>query len=118
VGCQPQESIKVSNKISGFTPTEPPAPVKGANGSEPVVDKTQAAVATPAGASAAQPGADTASFTGAALTLQKLSAAVAKAPVVDAGKVAAVKQSLQNGTYQIDAGRVADKILKSESELN
>ncbi len=108
----------MTNRISGYTPTEPLVPVKGANGGGPVVDKSPAAAATPAAGSSAQPSADTASFTGPALTLQKLSDAVAKAPVVDTAKVAAVKQSLQNGTYQVDTRRVADKILDSETELN
>jgi negative regulator of flagellin synthesis FlgM len=49
--------------------------------------------------------------------LQKLSEAVASAPVVDTQKVAAVKQAVQNGTYQVDAGRVADKLLQFESGL-
>lgn len=109
----------MTNRISGYKPSEPLAPVKGPTSGGPV-DKPQAAAATTAAAAPAPaaPSADTATFTGPALTLQKLSAAVAKAPVVDVGKVAAVKQSLQNGTYQVDARRVADKILQSESELN
>jgi negative regulator of flagellin synthesis FlgM len=49
--------------------------------------------------------------------LQKIEEAVAKAPVVNSHKVAAVKQSISAGTYQIDSGRVASKILKFESGL-
>ena len=37
--------------------------------------------------------------------------------VVNAQKVATVKTSVQNGTYQIDAGRVADKMLQFENGL-
>jgi negative regulator of flagellin synthesis FlgM len=49
--------------------------------------------------------------------LQKIEEAVAKTPVVNAQKVATVKQALSSGTYKIDAGRVASKMLKYERGL-
>ena len=49
--------------------------------------------------------------------MQKIEQAVAQAPVVNTTKVAAVKQAVNNGTYKVDAGRVADKILQFESGL-
>jgi flagellar biosynthesis anti-sigma factor FlgM len=36
---------------------------------------------------------------------------------VNANKVAAVKQAVNSGTYTIDAGRVADKMLQYERGL-
>jgi negative regulator of flagellin synthesis FlgM len=57
-------------------------------------------------------------LTGSARTLQKLSEAVASAPVVDTAKVAQIKEALQNGTYQINTQSVADKLLQSESGLS
>jgi negative regulator of flagellin synthesis FlgM len=110
----------VPNRISGYKATEPLAPAKGSNSGVQVVDKAQseatATTAVPASSTASST-ADTVTFTGPALALQKLSEAVAKAPVVNTQKVAAVKQSVQNGTYQVDAGRVADKLLEFESGL-
>lgn len=107
------------NKITGYQATDQPAPVKGRGGGSPVVEKTQTAASgtTTTTATATEPAADQITFTGSARTLQRLGAAVAAAPEVDAAKVGTIKQSVQNGTYQIDAGRVADKILKFEQGL-
>ena len=104
----------MSNKISGYHPTEPLAPIKGSNGNTGVTDKQ------PGETAAAPPTAQTGdhvTLTDAARTLQKIEEAVAKAPVVDAAKVAAVKQAVRSGTYKVDASRVADKLLKFERGL-
>ena len=107
----------MSNKISGFSTAEPVAPLKGSNSSGAVADKSQgegsAATAT---ASTSQTG-DHVTLTDSARSLQKIEQAVAQAPVVNTTKVAAVKQAVNNGTYKVDAGRVADKILQFESGL-
>jgi negative regulator of flagellin synthesis FlgM len=106
---------KVPNRISGYKPADTLAPAKGSTSAVPA-DKAQGPAA-PAAPAATTASADTVTITGPALTLQKLSEAVAKAPVVNTQKVAAVKQSIQNGTYQVDAGSVADKLLQFESGL-
>jgi negative regulator of flagellin synthesis FlgM len=108
----------VPNRISGYNATDAIAPSKGPSGGPQAVEKAQ--VESPATAAPAAPAAstaDTVTFTGPALALQKLSDAVAKSPVVNTQKVASVKQSIQNGTYQVDAGSVAHKILQFESGL-
>jgi len=106
--------MQVPNKISGYNSTDAAAPVKGLSSGAPTADKNQSA---PASAGTAPPAADQVTLTGSARLLQKLGDAVASTPVVDAAKVASVKQSLQSGTYKVDAGRVADKLLKFEHEL-
>lgn len=103
----------MSNKISGY-PTEPLVPIKGSNSNAGVTDKPQGDAA-PA-PSTAQTG-DHVTLTDSARTLQKVEEAVAKAPVVDAAKVASVKKAVQSGTYKIDARRVADKLLQFEKGL-
>lgn len=106
----------MSNKITGYKATEPLAPIKGSGGGGgPVVDRSQADAAS--ASAPAAPAADHVTLTGSARTMQKLADAVAGSPVVDAAKVAAVKQSIQNGTYQVNAGRVAAKLLQFESGM-
>jgi negative regulator of flagellin synthesis FlgM len=105
----------VTEKISGFSTAEPVAPVKGSNSNAGVADKSQS---EGTGAAPAAPrGGDQLTLTDSARSLQKIEEAVAKAPVVNSQKVAAVKQSISSGTYHIDAGRVAGKILQFESGL-
>jgi negative regulator of flagellin synthesis FlgM len=103
----------VTNKISGLTTAEPIAPAKGSNNNAVVADKSQAE----GSAAAATPAGDHVTLTDSARSLQKIEQAVAKTPVVNADKVAAVKQSISAGTYKIDAGRVAGKLLNYERGL-
>ena len=104
----------MTNKISGLSTAEPIAPSKGSNNNAVVADKSQgegtAAAATP-------PTGDHVTLTDSARSLQKIEQAVAKTPVVNADKVAAVKQSVSAGTYKIDASRVAGKLLNYERGL-
>jgi negative regulator of flagellin synthesis FlgM len=104
----------VSNKITGYAATEPLAPIKGSNTQGSAADKPQGDAAAPA---ASAQSADHVTLTNSARYLQKIEEAVAKAPVVDTAKVASVKQAVQSGTYHVDAGRVADKLLQFEKGL-
>jgi negative regulator of flagellin synthesis FlgM len=105
----------VTDKISAYSAAEPIAPAKGSNSNGIAADKAQGE-ASQAGSSASRSG-DTVTLTDSARSLQKIEEAVARAPVVDAAKVAAVKQSIQSGTYRIDAGRIAGKLLNFERGL-
>ena len=99
-------------KISGFTPSEPIAPPKGSSTGGVVADKSQSEQA----GVASQTG-DHVTLTTSARSLQKLSEAIAQAPMVNADKVASVKQAVNGGTYQVDSGRVTDKLLQFEKGL-
>jgi negative regulator of flagellin synthesis FlgM len=103
----------VATKISGY-PSEPIAPLKGSSTGSVAADKAQADASSSSPTS--QTG-DQVTLTSAAQSLQKLSEAIAKTPVVNASKVASIKQAVSDGTYQIDSGRVADKMLQFESAL-
>ena len=105
----------MSNKISGYTANEPLAPIKGTNSNGVVADKSQSSSSATA-ASTSQTG-DHVTLTDSARSMQKIEEAVAKTPVVNAAKVDSIKQAVQNGTYQIDSGRVAGKMLQFERGL-
>jgi negative regulator of flagellin synthesis FlgM len=106
--------ISVPSKISGLPTTEPLAPPKGSSTGSVAADKAPADA--PSAAAPAQTG-DQVTLTTSARSLQKLSDAIAQTPVVDAAKVASIKQALGNGTYTIDASSIADKMLKAENGL-
>jgi negative regulator of flagellin synthesis FlgM len=109
----PQE-ISVSDKISGISTAEPVAKPTGSGGNAVVTGKSQGEGSASA---ATAPPKDHVTLTDSARSLQKIEEAVAKTPVVNADKVAAVKQAISSGTYKIDAGRVAGKMLKYERGL-
>jgi negative regulator of flagellin synthesis FlgM len=103
----------VTAKISGISTAEPVAKPTGSGSNSVVADKSQGE----GSAAASAPSADHVTLTDSARSLQKIEEAVAKTPVVNAGKVAAVKQAISSGTYKIDAGRIAGKLLKYERGL-
>lgn len=61
---------------------------------------------------------DTVSLTDTANRLRGLENTLAKLPVVDAQRVEDVQRSLENGTFEFNYDRVAEKFLKFESDLN
>jgi negative regulator of flagellin synthesis FlgM len=93
---------------------EPVAPAKGSGSSSAVAGKSQGEGSA---AAAAAQSADHVTLTESARSMQKIEEAVAKTPVVNADKVAAVKHAISSGTYKIDAGRIAGKLLKYERGL-
>jgi negative regulator of flagellin synthesis FlgM len=109
---RPQE-ISVTDKISGISTAEPVAKPAG-SGSGVVTDKSQGEGSA---AAASAPPSDHLTLTNSARSLQKIEEAVAKTPVVNTDKVAAVKHAIHSGAYKIDAGRVAGKLLKYERGL-
>jgi len=105
----------VQNKITGYSPTDA-ATLAGTGGGQ-AADKVSVGASTAATAAPAAAASDTATFTGSARTLQKLGEALANTPVVNNEKVSAIKEAVQNGSYRVNAGSVADKLLQYDSEL-
>ncbi len=61
--------------------------------------------------------ADQLSLTSSAQLLKELNDVVAATPEVDSSRVEAIKQAIAEGTYQVDAGRIADQLLKLDDQL-
>lgn len=57
---------------------------------------------------------DTVSLTQTAAQLQSLRNSLAELPVVDTQRVESIRQAIADGSYEIDAGRIADGILAFE----
>lgn len=104
----PGDSI-VSNKINGLEPR--PARVTATSG----VRALPGATAGP-GQEAAQ-SESSVKLTDASRNLTTIADSLRAMPAVDELRVAAVKQRLQDGTYEIDPQRVADRLLRLESDL-
>lgn len=61
---------------------------------------------------------DSVELTPTAARLQSLETLVNQAPEVDQHKVAALRQAVADGSYQVDAGRVAHKFARFEAALH
>ncbi len=101
----------MTDKINAFSATEPVVPVKGSNGNAVAPEKQGDAAGSVAQSS------DQVTLTSSARSLQKIEEVIAQTPVVNSSKVSAVKQAISSGTYQVDSGRVADKLLQFENGL-
>jgi negative regulator of flagellin synthesis FlgM len=49
--------------------------------------------------------------------MQEVEAALANVPVVDAGRVAEIKQAISEGRFQVDASKVADGLIDSVRQM-
>jgi len=60
---------------------------------------------------------DQLSLTGEARQLHELENRIAAAPVVDSKKVEAVRTAMENGTFSVNAERIAEKLMSLEQAL-
>lgn len=61
---------------------------------------------------------DTVTLTDTAARLRDLGNALSALPASDTQRVAEVKKAVEDGTYKVDAGRVAHKMIELEKLLN
>jgi len=62
--------------------------------------------------------ADTVSLTSSAQLLQKLEEILAAAPASDTKRIAALKEAIDSGAYEIDAATIAERLLRMEQDLS
>ena len=98
----------MSSKISGFDTRT--GPVGAGRAVERVRDVT-GEPKTP------EQGSDGVRITGTARQLVELEQMVKDMPAVDEAKVAAIASALEQGTYKVSAGKVADNLMQIEQAL-
>lgn len=94
--------------------------INGVGNSPPRIDSSKPA--GPAGpargdAAAAPVAGDAVSLTDSAQLLVRLEKALADVPVIDRERVETIKTAIADGTYAVDANRVAAEVLRMEMDL-
>lgn len=101
----------MNTKINGVE-TRPVA----VSGGQPVARVRDVATGEDAAATAA--GAAEVSITDSARQLATLEKAIAALPIVDDARVAATSLALEQGRYQADPQRIADRLIRMDYELS
>jgi negative regulator of flagellin synthesis FlgM len=79
--------------------------------------KVDQAAATDAKPNANARGAEVVTLTDLAARIQQLTQSIADLPVADQEKIEAFRQSIADGSYEVDPGAVAEKLTAIESLL-
>ena len=105
----------MTEKINGqgLRPTDT-AGTRRSEAAKPAASQGQSRAAT---ADTAASTSDTVSITQSGLLMSKLEELVQRTPVVDQERVAAIKDAIASGTYEIDDQRIADRLLKFERDV-
>ena len=82
---------------------------------KPLDDARNAAASSRA---AAPTRADSATFTEGAVQLSQLESRIGQIPVADHARVAQVRQAIADGTYSVDAQKIAAKMARMEWDLS
>lgn len=72
---------------------------------------------SPAPSAASAASGETVELSSLSSRMQEVEAALAKVPVVDAGRVAEIKQAISEGRFQVDASKVADGLIDSVRQM-
>jgi negative regulator of flagellin synthesis FlgM len=97
-------------KIDKTGKSLPSGPTGEAAARAPAKGKTSAPASS-------QPASTSVSLGSTATQLSSLESTIQNAPVVDAKKVAEIKQAISDGRFQINSGVVADQLIKTVRDL-
>jgi negative regulator of flagellin synthesis FlgM len=89
------------------------ASTRRAETAKPTSGQGKSATAAPGAATAG----DTVNITASGLLMSKLEEIVQRAPIVDTERVAALKDAIASGSYEVDARRVATALLAFERDV-
>lgn len=105
----PQPEKDVTTKITGYQNT----PVQV--GTDKSVSRAKDGAASPA--EVASKPTNPVQITDQARQLASLEQTVNSVPVVNEAKVAKIRQAIEDGSYQVSAERIADKLLRMDRDL-
>lgn len=100
----------------GIKPTRPDMNQASAPATK-VSGASEAGLSKDPGASAVS-SQDTVTLTNTAAEMLKLEERLASIPDIDDARVAAIKEQIENGDYQIDAEKIVDSLFRIEKELS
>jgi negative regulator of flagellin synthesis FlgM len=104
----------MADKIDGLGRTGVDVRPAKARSAAPAQTSGTAASGTARGA----PARDAVQITDTATRLKSIEARLAGVPDVDRSRVEAVRRKLESGDYEVNPGRVAQKLLKLEQDLS
>jgi negative regulator of flagellin synthesis FlgM len=90
--------------------------LKSLTGGKSIEDSGRTAKKT-AGDTAAAVSSDHVEISTMSSSMQAIEKGFADTPIVDSARVDEIKQAIANGHFKVDAGKVADRLLKTVQEL-
>jgi negative regulator of flagellin synthesis FlgM len=82
-----------------------------------LMNETPARVSNPKTSATPEQSSTNVSLGSTATQLNKMEASMANTPIVDANKVAEIKQAISDGRFQVNSGLVADRLIQSVRDL-
>ncbi len=94
--------------------------INGVSGNSPRVESGQRSteVRQSGTDSAAKPAADQVSLTGSGQLMVRLEKILSDLPTVDRERVETIKRAIADGTYSVNAEKVAAEVIRMEMDLN